>query len=160
MKKLLLFIILALTIGSFDGFAQKAKPSKAEREKMWREMQEFKMKFLAQEMDLKESQQKKFFELYDQMSEEKRKVFRETKALEKKLKNNPDASDEEYSKVSEAITEAKEKDARIEREYDAKFATFLSSKQIFKMKAAEEKFRDKMRDMHKKKKLRTPRKNK
>lgn len=160
MKKLLLFIILALTLGAFDGFAQKTRPGKVEREKMWREMQEFKMKFLAQEMDLKESQQKKFFELYEQMSEEKRKVFRETKALEKKLKNNPDATDEEYSRVSAAITEAKEKEARIDKEYDAKFSTFLTSRQIFKMKAAEEKFRDKMRDMHNKRKLKTPQRNK
>lgn len=118
-----------------------------DRQNMRKEITEFKMKYLAQEMELKDDQQKKFFELYSQMSEEKGKLFRETKALEKKLSDSKDASDEEYQKVSKAITAAKEKEAEIDKKYDEKFSEFLSQKQIFKMKSAEEQFRNKMHEM-------------
>ena len=98
-------------------------------------------------MELKEDQQKKFFDLYNQMTDEKVKVFKETKALEKKLADSANASEAEYDAVSKAITAAKEKDAEIEKRYDEKFKQFLTSKQLFKMKGAEEKFRQKMHEM-------------
>lgn len=142
-------IILLCFVAAVPSFAQK---NKTDKETMRKELMEFKLKFLAQEMDLKEDQQQKFFDLYKQMSEERVKVFKETKALENKLKSNPDASDAEYEAVSKAITAAKEKDAAIEKKYDDKFAQFLTSKQIFKMKGAEEKFRQKMHEMRHKKK--------
>ena len=102
-------------------------------------------------MDLKEDQQKKFFDLYNQMCDEKIKVFRETRQLENRLAKTSDASESEYEAVTKAITAAKEKDAEIEKRYDEKFAQFLTPKQIFKMKEAEGKFRDKMREMRHKK---------
>lgn len=81
------------------------------------------------------------------MSDERMQVFEQTRRLERKVKKDPQATDEDYAAVSRAITEAKEKDAAIEKKYDAKFSTFMSSKQLFKMKAAEEKFRQKMNEM-------------
>ena len=106
------------------------------------------MKFLAQEMDLKEDQKEKFVELYQKMSEERMQNFRRMRQLEDSLKEN--ASEEDYKKASEGIADLKLADARIEKEYDAKFAKFLSQKQIYKMKEAEEKFRRKMHDMRQK----------
>lgn len=143
MKKftLLLLLILAAVIPVLA--QHKGKNHAAMR----KEVQEFKLKFLAQEMELKEDQQKKFFDLYNRMTDEKIKVFKETKALEKKLSDTANASDAEYDEVSKAITAAKEKDAEIDKRYDEKFRQFLTPKQIFKMKAAEEKFRDKMHEM-------------
>ena len=102
-------------------------------------------------MDLKEDLQKQFFEVYSQMSEEKARTVSEARRLEKKLAASEDASEAEYEAVSKAITEAKEKDAEIEKRYDGKFAQFLTPKQIFRMKAAEEKFRDKVHEMRHKK---------
>lgn len=147
MKKIILLLTL-LTAVLVPVFAQNRGK---DRESMRREVQEYKLKFLAQEMDLKEDQQKRFFDLYKQMTAEKVRVFKETKALEKRLSNSEDASDAEYETVSRAITEAKEKDAEIDSKYDKLFSQFLTSKQIFKMKAAEEKFRDKMHEMRHKK---------
>jgi len=147
-------VIIALTVvfGAGVVCAQDRKKGKT-REEMRKELREFKMKFIAQEIDLKEEQQKQFFELYDRMSEERMKVFEETRRLQRKVKRDAKASDEDYAAVSRAITEAKEKDAAIEKRYDAEFSTILSSKQIFKMKGAEEKFMRKMREMrHKKRK--------
>lgn len=146
MRKLIIMLILALSGIALPAMAQRDNKC-ARNDKMWSEMQEFKMKFLAQEMDLREDQQKRFFELYGQMSAEKRRLFQETKALEKKLKADKNATDAEYAAVSRALTSAKEKDAEIEKRYDEKFSTFLSAKQIFKMKAAEDKFRNKLHEL-------------
>lgn len=137
-----------MTCGS--AFAQKNKDKS--REEMRKELREFKIKFMAQEMDLKEDQQKQFIEVYGKMSDERMQLFEKTKRLEHKIKKEGDASEEEYAKVSKALTEAKEKDTEIEKRYDAEFSKFLSSKQIFLMKSAEEKFRQKMSEMRHKNK--------
>lgn len=151
MKKYLILFLLAFFAMS-PIVAQRKDGDRKSKHEMMKELHEFKLKFLAQEMDLKEDQQTRFFEIYNQMSEERHKLFRETRQLEKKVKENKNASDADYQAVSAAITAAKEKDAALEKKYDEKFSTFLSQKQIFKMKAAEEKFREKMREMRQRKK--------
>lgn len=143
--------MLALVAGVGMVCAQDNGKEKSKQE-MIKEFKEFKMKFIAQEIDLKEDQQKQFFEVYDQMTQERRKIFEQTRKLERKVKKDKNAGEEDYAALSKAITEAKTKDAEIEKTYDAKFATFLSSKQIFKLKSAEEKFRKKVQEMRKKKK--------
>jgi len=146
MNRILLIITLLLT-----ALAPMAAQNRCrDRQAMRREVEEFKLKFMAQEMDLKEDQQKKFFEVYRQMSDEKEKLFKETKALEKKLADSENATEAEYENVSKAITAAKEKDAEIEKRYDEKFSQFLTSRQIFQMKSAEHKFREKMHEMRQK----------
>lgn len=142
-RLLLAFILLFSTFGAFaqrQGREGHGRPS-------LKLVHEFKTKFLAQQMDLDAEQKARFTELYTQMSDEKRKVFEGVRALEKKVKANKNATDADYDAVSEAITDAKMKDAEIEKKYDAKFAAFLSKKQIFKLKEGEDLFRRKMHDM-------------
>lgn len=148
MKKFILFAA-ALFLFSLASFAQ-GKHDKGLDPKMMKEIQDFKVKFLAQEMELDDAQKTKFADLYNKMCEEKRKNFDALRALEKKLKETPEASEEAYEEVSDKILSARVRDAEIEREYDAKFAKFLTKKQIYKMKEAENTFRHKMRAMHKK----------
>lgn len=119
---------------------------------MAKEFREFKIKFLAQEMDLSSDQAEKFSDLYAQMEEERFRIFQDTKSLERRIKKNPNASDADYEALSNAITNARLKDVEIEKAYDAKFATFLSRKQIFKLKEAEDAFRRKMHQMRMKNK--------
>ena len=148
MKKQLLLLILFISAAfSFQALAQPKRDPDPDP-KMMKEITEYKMKFLAQEMDLKEDQKEKFVELYQKMSEERMQNFRRMRQLEDSLKEN--ASEEDYKKASDGIADLKLADARIEKEYDAKFAKFLSQKQIYKMKEAEEKFRRKMHDMRQK----------
>ena len=120
---------------------------------MRKEMREFKMKFLAQEMDLKDDQKDQFSEIYSEMMKERLKVFQEIKDQEYRLKNEKDISEKEYAEMSKSITAAKERDAALEKRYDEKFSKFLTSKQIFKMKEAENKWRDKMHEMRHKSKM-------
>lgn len=144
-----MFFIVVLFCAT-AGFSQDNGKRK-NREEMRKEIEEFKMKFIAQEMDLKEDQQKRFFELYSQMNEERSNLYKQIMKDERKLKKDPNASEEDYAAVSRAMTQAKEKDADLEKAYDEKFAAFLTNKQIYKMKVAEEKFRRKLQEMHHKK---------
>ena len=158
-RKILLLIIVSVAI-SGTAFAQKKESAKS-REEMRKELREFKIKFMAQEMDLNDEQKQQFAEVYGKMSDERIQLFEQTRALERKLKKETSPSEEDYAKVSKAITEAKEKDAEIEKRYDAQFSKFLTSKQIFKMKGAEEKFRQKMSEMrHNRQKKHDGQKNK
>lgn len=146
MRKICFFLLVTL-LAAIPANAQKQQK---DRENMRKEITEFKMKFIAQEIELKDDQQKQFFDLYAQMTAERMKLLKEKKALEKKLEK-ANATDEEYEEVVAALSVAKDKEAEIEKKYDEKFSKFLSSKQIFKMKAAEGKFNDKMHEMRHKK---------
>ena len=151
-----IYILLLALIFALPAFSPKSQ-SREKREDMRREMHEFKMKFIAQEIELQESQQKRFFEVYDRMWAERGKLFKATRGIEKRLREgNP--SEQEYTEACRAMTEAKEKDAEIEKKYDAIFSVFLTSNQVYKMKDAEEKFRNKMHEMRHKRRFGNSRK--
>ena len=126
-------------------FAQDENPVK--REKMFRDVQEFKMKYLAQEMDLSEAQKKKFFELYEEMNQSKKECYQEAVVMDRRLKENKEATDEDYQEVRNAFSQANTNWAEIEKQYDDKFSEFLSQKQIYEMKEAENSFRAKFDEM-------------
>ncbi|MDE6007278.1 MAG: Spy/CpxP family protein refolding chaperone [Muribaculaceae bacterium] len=145
MKKLILLMILIATL-SLPALAQKAGKSMS-RETMRKEITDFKIKYLAQEMKLNEEQQKKFSVLYRELSEERHELFHKVHSLKKNLKEG--ASDEAYEAYTKASVEAKEKEAEIAKKYDSKFSEFLTPKQQYEMKMAEERFNQKMQEMRK-----------
>lgn len=124
-----------------------AYAQKKDKKEMRKQVHEFKLKYLAQEMEISGDKEKKFIEVYNQMSQEKRAIYKEIKTQEKKIKNSANATDADYKAATSAIASAKEKEAAIDKKYEEKFAKFLTPKQIFKMREAEEKFRAKMREM-------------
>ena len=127
MNKLILTLVLILTAVS----AAFAGGGNEKRHKMMKEVKEFKMKFLAQEMELTDDQRDRFFSLYDAMMAEKHTAFKKVHEMEKKLKTNKDATEADYEAVARAITKSRAEDAEIDRKYDAEFSKFLSQKQIF-----------------------------
>ncbi|MCH5227106.1 MAG: hypothetical protein J1F16_04730 [Muribaculaceae bacterium] len=144
MKKLLLLIAIAL-FGFNLLWAQEEDAVR--KEKMFKEVQEFKMKYLAQEMDLSELQKKKFFELYSEMSESKRNCYSEARVMDRRIKEDKEATEQDYQQVRNAYAHANAQWAVIEAQYDDKFSEFLSQKQIYEMKEAEASFRDKFEEM-------------
>lgn len=122
-------------------------PEGKTKEQIFQEIQEFKLKYIAQEIDLKEDQQQEFFDLYNEMTRKRFAVLKEVRSLEKQVKNNKNASEEDYKAFTDALNKSKASEAAIEKEYDTKFSEFLTQKQIFKLKSAEEKFRKKMEEM-------------
>lgn len=144
MKKFLLLITLLI---SAFGLISADDENPAKKEKMFREVQEFKMRYLAQEMDLNEVQKKKFFELYEEMNESKKECYQEALVLNRRLKEDKNATEEDYQQGRNAMNEANAKWAEIEKQYDDKFAEFLSQKQLYQMKEAETNFRTKFEEM-------------
>ena len=148
MKKAYFLLLLAL-LACLPAVAQNK--SGKNHETMRKEFREYKMKVLAQEMELKEDQQKRFFELYKKESDERHSLHHQLRDLNKKVKEGKNVSDEEYDRLNKMLSETKDKDAEIEKKYDAEYSKFLSGKQIFKMKEVEEQFREKLREMRAKK---------
>lgn len=144
MKRIFLFILL---IATGVGFTFAHGDEHGKREKMFREVQEFKMKYLAQEMDLSEVQKKKFFEVYEEMDKDRRECYQEAMEADRKLKKNKDATEADYQKVTEAFNKANTEWAVQEKDYNAKLSEFLSQKQIYKMKEAENSFKAKLDEM-------------
>lgn len=149
MKRLQIFLLLimAMTLGSY---AKDHGGSK--REKMFKEVQEFKMKYLAQEMNLTDDQKEKFFEVYSEMNKKREECFKEVRKLERKLRKENDLPESDYRQLTEARNKANIENAEIEREYDEKFSEFLSPKQIYLMKEGEKNFRQKIEEMRRDKK--------
>ncbi len=158
MKRIYFLLLMALSLISINanaafepedrgGRGPHREVSQADREKMRKEMDQFKANFIAAEIGLDGSAKSRFMEVYQQMQEEKFKVFQEAWGLQRRVKRNKNASEADYAAASRAMNEARDKDAEIDRRYEEKFASFLNSKQIFKMKTAEEAFRRKMEEM-------------
>lgn len=145
MKKLI--FILFCVISLLPASAQHKGPKDADHAKMRKEYREYKMKVIAQELELKGEVRNRFFEVYNEMSDERGPLMHELGTLRRKIKNGENITDEEYKAINKAMAEGKEKDARIEQKYDEKFATFLSPKQIYQMKGIEERIRKKALEM-------------
>ena len=106
-SKHVLLLILSV-IMAFPLAAQK-EGGKRSRAEMRREFKEFKIKYIAQEIELGASQIQEFTELYSQMEDEKHKVFSATRKLERSVKANKNATEKDYQSLSEAMTDAKAK---------------------------------------------------
>lgn len=144
MKKL--FLLLILMIGGAAMLpAQNEDPVKVE--KRMKEVREFKMKYLAQEMELTEAQKKKFFELYNEMCDSKKDCYKEAIRLKHQIKNDKGATEADYQKVTDAMNKANSDWSVLEKQFDEKFGAFLSQKQIYKMKEAENTYRSKVESM-------------
>ena len=150
MKKFILVLLIAIS-GFGCAFAKKdGDPNVEQRIK---EVQEWKMKYLAQEMQLNEAQKKKFFEVYEEMTQAKIQCFKNAKILERKLKHDDNASEQDYQQVTDALNKANAEWSELEIKYNEKFSSFLSPKQIYIMKQSEMKFREKWDEMkHKRRK--------
>lgn len=141
-------VILMVLLAAVPTFAQQK--NKKSREEMRKELREFKINYLVQEMELNDEQKAKFIPIYEKMSQERWQLFRETRQLERKVRDNK-GSEADYKAVTKAMNNAKERDAEIEKAYDAQFAKFLTAKQIYKMHEAEGEFMRRMHKMRKKK---------
>ncbi|MCH5237619.1 MAG: Spy/CpxP family protein refolding chaperone [Muribaculaceae bacterium] len=150
MKRLYLFLFFLMTV--CFGMMADDLPKDSKRDKMFKEVQEFKMKYLAQEMNLTEEQKPRFFELYSEMSRSREECHQPVKELEQKIRKNKDVSEEDYQNLTDARNKANLEYAEIESEYDEKFSTFLTPKQIYQMKEGEKNFRKKLEEMRRDKK--------
>lgn len=143
MKRYLIALISLLFIIP----AALAQPQGKDRKKMNEDILNFKIEFLAKEMQLSEKEKADFCPLYKEYNAKRREVTREARHAERELQKNKKATDADYKKLADLQRDAREKDTKVVAEYDDKFAKFLSSKQIYTMHQAEDKFMKKMEEM-------------
>lgn len=144
MNKYLLFLFA--TIFSFPCLFAQDK----DKAKMREELQQFKIDFLVQEMQLTEKEKAEFTPLYKEYDRERRQAGSEAWKFERELKKKKDASESDYKRLTELQQKAREKDNDIVKKFDAKLQSFLSAKQIYNMHQGEEKFLEKMKEIRKK----------
>ena len=143
-------LFMVLSIFMIAGISAMAQEKHHPRKEISKEVREFRIKYVAQEMELREDQMDKFVDTYSALMEERKAAYDDVRSLERKVcRYDKDASEADYKALSEARTRAKAADAEITARYDKKFATFLTQKQIFKMKEAEDKFRERMSQIRK-----------
>ena len=113
------------------------------------QMRQYKRTYFTKELDLSKEQQQKFFPLYEEMEDETTRMEDETRAMERRVAEAPDATDLEYEKATEALFDMTVKQAALEKGYMEKFRDILSPRQLFELKGVERKFaRDMMRQHH------------
>lgn len=121
-----------------------------DKAKMKEELQQFKIDYLAKEMNLSEKEKAEFTPLYKEYDEQRRQAGAEAWKFDRELKKKKDASEADYKKLSELQQKAREKDNEIVKKFDSRLESFLTAKQIYQMHQGEEKFFEKMKEMHKK----------
>lgn len=141
-----LLLILTFIFGcAFTAFPHDKDEKKGED--MRKELREFKVKFIAQEIGLREDQKDRFVELYNEMNDKRMAAMHDAWKMSMDLRKKENATEADYQAVTDAMTKARTEDAAIEQSYDEKFSKFLTQKQIYKMKEAENEFRKKMSEM-------------
>ena len=145
MKHILIALTMALTT-CFASFAQ----NKGEKLSKWMDdMRQVKVEYVAKKLKLTAQQKDKFASVYDAMNREIGKVNRETRALEKSVREKGnDATDLEYEKATEAMVDLKGKECEIEKKYREQLKTILTKKQLFELSRAERKFARELMKQH------------
>ncbi len=144
MKKYILLLLLAI-LSLPSALAQDK-----DKAKMKEELQQFKIDFLAKEMQLSDKEKAEFTPLYKEYDEQRRKAGSEAWKYDRELKKKKDATDADYKKLAELQQKAREKDNEIVKKFDKRLESFLTAKQIYQMHQGEEKFFEKMKEMRKK----------
>ena len=149
-----IFLTLILVMAMTDTVSAKARPDdkKPDRQEWFRQMRQFKHKFLVKELSLTKQQQDEFFPLYDAMQQEIEKVQQQVRQAERKIlrAKNSSVSDADYLQAARVATEAKAREGAVEEMYFDKFSKVLSAKQMFDLHFAERKFTREIMKQHNK----------
>ena len=140
------FLLIAIATVFISG--QSVNAQKPDREQWMDQINQYKRSYFTKELDLTAQQQQRFFQLYDEMTEQTDRVEAEARTMEQRLTDAKDATDLEYEKATEAMYDAKVQQAAIEKSYMAKFKEILTSKQLFRLKSVERKFSMEMMRQH------------
>ncbi len=118
---------------------------------MRRELREYKLKFLSQEMELDDATKAKFAEVFEDNFEAQCKLFREQHKAKKELDAKAKPSDADYEAYQKVQSSVKQREQALDSQYRAKLEKILNPKQMYKLQQGEEKFREKMQELRAKK---------
>lgn len=144
----LYFLAVIISISVVRADAQPPQLDDEGRQRWMTEIRNYKHDFFTKELELSEDQQRDFFAEYDQMEDRINKLNSETRELEEKTIDNPDASDVELEATARALFEIKGEESKIELEYFEKFKNILQPKQLVLIKNTERKFTQQLVQHH------------
>ena len=136
----LYFLAVIISISVVRADAQPPQLDDEGRQRWMTEIRNYKHDFFTKELELSEDQQRDFFAEYDQMEDRINKLNSETRELEEKTIDNPDASDVELEATARALFEIKGEESKIELEYFEKFKHILQPNQFVLIKNTELQF--------------------
>lgn len=96
--------------------------------------------FITAEVGLTPEEAAEFIPLCDELRKRKFEAGRESRKLSKGLRKKENPTVAEYEEAVEKSLEAEVEEARLEKEYYAKFKRILSAEKIYKYRDAEMKF--------------------
>ena len=118
--------------------ALSAQSTAAQRARWMEQIRKTKFEFFTKEVNLSKEQQNQLFPLYEEMEKTIYKMNSEAEALKTAADTN--ASETEFEAAATAMAKTTLQQGEIELDYFNKFSKFLSKKQLFRLKQAEEKF--------------------
>ena len=96
--------------------------------------------YITAEVGLTPEEAVSFIPLCNELQEKLFEAGRECRRLSKELRQNPNASDADYTKTLDECVNVDLKQAQLEKEYYEKFKKILSPKKLYKYRRAELKF--------------------
>lgn len=134
-----LVLIAFSTASSPDWAAPLPAPQSQNETPAMKELREYKHRFLKRELNLAREQEIRFYKIYDEMDSQLMSLNLETRNLEKKVLNDPDASNTELEAAARAIFEQRKKESEIELKYYEQLSEVLTMRQLASLKSAERK---------------------
>lgn len=141
MKRILTaFALIATIILTSAQSSAQTLQNKAQRQQWFNNMVQSKTDFIVKELGLTDNVKTKFEKQYTAMCHEVARLGRDTRNMERSITKKENPSDLEYEKGAEAMAEFKIKEGNIEMKYFNQYKTYLTKKQLFKLKVAEQKW--------------------
>lgn len=127
-------LILLFTLLLSDGFAQRRN------EEEIRKIQDAKIAIITNRLNLTPEQSKDFWPIYNDFSRQKRDLHRNMRQL---ISNKDEArTDDQVMNNLKEVQELKQKELELEKDYQAKFLTVISAKQLVELYKAERSFNE------------------
>ena len=132
MKKILIFILLA-TVAATSMMA-------GGRREWVAKMRQTRHDFIIEKINVTGEQKKEFLQLYEAMEDEIYTAHKSARDMAKEVASKSNATDADYQRAAEALSNVKFREGQIEKTYLEKFGKILSKKQLFLLKQAEAEF--------------------
>ncbi len=119
----------------------------ANHEQMRKELLDFKVEYLMQEIELSADRQSEFERIYRQMEAERHNLFKGIPAKVESVARKVDVSDAELINTADAMASLKQREGALEIKYYQQLKKILTPRQTFDLKRAEQKFNRKVMEM-------------
>ena len=137
-RKIWLLAGLLLTLLSFSSSNAQAQQRRNEEE--MKKIQDAKVAIITNRLSLTPEQSKDFWPIYNEFSQKKREMNRSMRQIIKS--KGATASDDQAMNSLKEVQDLKQKQVELEKEYQDRFLTVISAKQLTELYSAERDFNE------------------